>query len=130
MIILTIRTDQPAAEMALYENNTELVKLAWPAHRRLADTIHLKLEELLEQADKSIDNLQAIACFKGPGSFTGLRIGLSVANALAYSYGLPIVARSGKNWPDRAISELLSGKNDRLVLPKYGQPAATTHPQK
>jgi len=152
MIILTLRTDRPEAELALYENEVELAKLTWQAHRQLADTIHLKLQELLisvkasrldlsservkystcerYKSSNSINEIQGIVCFKGPGSFTGLRIGLSVANALAHGNDLPIVARSGKDWLVGGISDLLSGQNDHLALPEYDRPAATSNPKK
>ena len=74
MIILTIRTDNPEAEIGLYENEKQLAYKTWQAHRSLAETIHIKIKELLNEANKSLDDIEGIACFKGPGSFTGLRI--------------------------------------------------------
>ena len=52
MIILTLKTDQPEAEICLYEDNTVLKKETWTAHRLLAETIHAKIAELLKSCDK------------------------------------------------------------------------------
>jgi tRNA threonylcarbamoyladenosine biosynthesis protein TsaB len=104
--------------------------IKWEAHRQLAETIHTKIKEILDKSSISLTDLQGIACFKGPGSFTGLRIGLSVANALAHSQNIPIVARSGKKWLEQSIEDLLVGKNDKTAIPEYGIAAKTTMPKK
>jgi tRNA threonylcarbamoyladenosine biosynthesis protein TsaB len=41
-------------------------------------------------------DIEGVVCFKGPGSFTGLRIGLTVGNALAYAQNIPVVASKSK----------------------------------
>lgn len=130
MIILALRTDKPEAELYLYKNRTKLGEIRWQAHRELSNTIHTKIKEILNTSSISLNGVKGIACFKGPGSFTGLRIGLSVANALAYSYKIPIVARGGDKWIINGIRDLLTGKNDQIALPEYGRPAATTPPRR
>jgi tRNA threonylcarbamoyladenosine biosynthesis protein TsaB len=130
MKILTLRTDKPEAELGLYDDNKQVAYLKWPAHRELADTIHKQLKEMLDESIISLNDIQGIVCFKGPGSFTGLRIGLSVANALAYSQNLPIIASSGEQWLEQGVKRLLSGQNDKVAIPEYGAPANTTSPRK
>lgn len=131
MIILTIRTDKPLSEIGLYSDNDQLDYLTWEAHRQLAETINLKIKQILEVNSISVDNIEGLICYKGPGSFTGLRIGLSVFNALAYTLGIPIVGIEGEdNWLERGISELTSGKNDVSVIPEYGSPVHITTPKK
>jgi tRNA threonylcarbamoyladenosine biosynthesis protein TsaB len=130
VIILTLRTDKPEAEIGLYDNETQLAYEIWTAHRELAETIHKKLSNLLTQLNKSIDNIEGIVCFKGPGSFTGLRIGLTVANALVYAQGIPVVAKSNSNWIEEGIRDLLDGQNDKVALPEYGAEANITQPRK
>ena len=49
MLILTIRTDKPEAELGLYKDNQQLDYFVWQAHRELAETIHNKIKELLEK---------------------------------------------------------------------------------
>lgn len=129
MLILTIRTDKPEAEIGLFEDRTKLAYSAWPAHRQLAETIHLKISELLESQNRTLSDLKGIVVFKGPGSFTGLRIGLSVANALAYSLDIPIVAEAGGNWIEQGNKSLEGGENERIALPEYGAPPHITAPK-
>lgn len=130
MIILTIRTDKPEAEVGLYDGETQLAYETWHAHRELAETIHRKVEALLQSQHKSLEDLQGIVCFQGPGSFTGLRIGLTVANALSYSYHLPVVATQDPMWLERGIQRLQNGETDDLALPFYGADAHITPPKK
>lgn len=130
MLIVTLRTDKPEAELGLYKDNQQLAYLSWAAHRQLAETVHLKLKELLESQQKSLDNLDGLAAFKGPGSFTGLRIGLSVANALASSLHIPIVSEGTDDWIAQAIDRLEQGENEQQAIPAYGSAPHITLPRK
>lgn len=130
MIILTIRTDKPEAELGIYDDQKKLAYEKWQAHRQLAETIHKKIEEILNKTSKSYKDIVGVACYAGPGSFTGLRIGMSVGNAIAYSLDIPIVARGTDNWIEKAITDLLAGKNDKIATPSYGAPAKTTKQRK
>ncbi len=130
MLILTIRTDKPEAELGLFKDQSRLAYLVWPAHRELAETIHNQIQMLLESQDKKLNNLEGIVVFKGPGSFTGLRIGISVANALAAGLERPIVGAEGDNWPQKGIEELSKGQNHKIVTPEYGALPNVTAPKK
>ncbi|HXY18242.1 MAG TPA: tRNA (adenosine(37)-N6)-threonylcarbamoyltransferase complex dimerization subunit type 1 TsaB [Candidatus Nitrosopolaris sp.] len=130
MIILTLRTDKPEAEVGVFDGQKQLAYEKWLAHLRLAETLNHQIEKILNKSSISAKELQGIVCYKGPGSFTGLRIGLSVANVLAYSYNIPIVATGGKNWVSQGIQQLQAGRNQRLALPEYGRPATITKPHK
>jgi len=129
MIILTIRTDKPEAEIGLYDGEKQLAYETWLAHRQLAETMHGKIEALLKKQQKDWSDVQGIVCYEGPGSFTGLRIGLTVGNALAYSYGIPIVATGDPQWLEAGIQRMLNGEDDKQALPFYGAEAHIT-PQK
>lgn len=120
MLVLTIRTDKPESEIGIYQDGQAIAYEKWQAHRQLAETIHQKLRDLLSSQDKSFEDIAAVAVYQGPGSFTGLRIGLTVANALAMSYHLPIVGAVGDDWCERAISRLTAGQSDTNVVPEYG----------
>jgi tRNA threonylcarbamoyladenosine biosynthesis protein TsaB len=126
MKILAFRTDKPEAELYLYNDNKKIAGIKWEAHRKLAETIHNQIDELLNKSSIPLSDVQGILIFKGPGSFTGLRIGFSVANALAYAQKIPIVAKSGEDWLEQGINDLLAGKNDKIAAPQYGAPAKTT----
>lgn len=129
MLILTIRTDKPEVEIGLYGGQTQLAYEVWHAHRELSATIHQKIAAILSTKAQSLKNIGGIVCFKGPGSFTGLRIGLTVGNTLAYALNIPIVAESGA-WIEQGIARLLRGENDKVALPEYGALPHTTQQRK
>ena len=130
MTVLTIRTDKPEAEIGIYDGETRSAYQTWEAHRELAETIHKQMKKMLDSLSISFDDVQGIVVYKGPGSFTGLRIGAAVANALAYSLKIPIVSTGGENWLNDGAQNLLAGQNDKLALPEYGHPANITKPKK
>lgn len=127
MLILSLRTDKPESEIGLFDDNQQLDYVVWQAHRQLAETIHIKLREMLEKNGKTTKDLEAVVCYLGPGSFTGLRIGLSVANAVAYGCQIPIVGEKEEDrWLERALKRALAGENDKVAKPHYGAPVHIT----
>jgi tRNA threonylcarbamoyladenosine biosynthesis protein TsaB len=130
MLILTIRTDKPEAELGLYDDDKQLAYVTWPAHRELSDIIHLKLRDLLADQNKQLHDIRGIVFFQGPGSFTGLRIGASVANALAEGVSVAIAGSMGEDWIQPAVRRLLAGDADHLALPEYGAAPNITAPRK
>lgn len=130
MYILALKTASPQAEIYLYDDKTLLAKDIWLADRQLADTIHHKIEILLKNQKISYEQLGGLAVFKGPGSFTGLRIGISVANALAYGLDIPITGANQDNWQEQAIKNLLANKGDKIVFPEYGAEPNISVPRK
>jgi tRNA threonylcarbamoyladenosine biosynthesis protein TsaB len=130
MIILTIRTDKPEAELGLYDGERQLAYETWEAHRQLGTTIHVKIRDLLYGVQKDWDDVQGIVAFQGPGSFTGLRIGLTVANAIAVANSLPVAGTMGEDWIEVGIRRLLNNENDIQVMPEYGAEANITQPRK
>ncbi len=130
MIILTLRTDKPEAEIGLYDGQTKIAYEQWEAHRKLAETVHKKIEDLLSHSGKTWNDIDGIIGFQGPGSFTGLRIGLSIENAIGYSLQIPVVATQGDAWIAKGIERLLAGEQDEVALPFYGRDANITTPRK
>jgi tRNA threonylcarbamoyladenosine biosynthesis protein TsaB len=57
-----------------------------------AENLHVFISDVLQQAQISLNDLHAIAVSKGPGSYTGLRIGVSAAKGLSYALNIPLIA--------------------------------------
>lgn len=129
MLILTIRSDKPEAEVGLFNDHDKLEYETWPAHRELAETINSKIIDVLMRADVRLHQLNGIIVYKGPGSFTGLRIGVSVANALAYGLNIPIVSNMEDAWIEYGVARLLQQENERVAMPEYGALPNITQPK-
>lgn len=120
MLIITLKTDQPEAELSLRDDGKLVEAYHWLAHRQLAETLHQQLRDLLARHDYQLSDVQGLVVFQGPGSFTGLRIGISVVNALAYALNVPAVGTTGDDWEDRGCERLSRGEIDGTVIPTYG----------
>lgn len=129
-MLLGIRTDSPVAELYLYDGSEPVAAASWQADRELAHRLLEKIDEFLGANKQSLETLSGLFVFQGPGSFTGLRIGLTVMNTLSYALSVPIVGEVGDDWQARAIERLSSGDNDKVVMPFYGAEARITTPKK
>lgn len=132
MIILTIRTDKPEAEVGIFRDHERLAYDIWVAHRDLSATIHERINHILSLQKLKLKDVGGIVAYTGPGSFTGLRIGISVANALAYSLDIPVNGVNGEDWIKQGIQQVLSAPQELAssVIPEYGHPARTTEQKK
>jgi tRNA threonylcarbamoyladenosine biosynthesis protein TsaB len=129
-MILTLRTDKPEAEVGLYTpDGTRLSYKTWPAHRELAATLLGVIRDELASQQAEFTGISGIVVLRGPGSFTGLRIGITVANTLVYGLGVPIVGGEGEQWLVDGVQKLQRGHDDQLVLPHYGAEAHITPPR-
>lgn len=129
-LILTIRTDKPTAELRLWLDDELKIEKVWYAHKELSAGILQQIANILEKVDCQVKDLKGIVVYKGPGSFTGLRIGITTANALAYSLRVPLVGATGENWQKLGIEGLAKDLNDKIVIPFYGSEANVTKPRK
>ncbi len=130
--ILTIRTDNPEAEVGVYTaDGQQLSYHQWLAHRQLSSTLLGAIRDELVKQQATFDDIGSVLVYRGPGSFTGLRIGITVANALAYGLNVPIVGVAEEHqWLERGLDRLKRGEHDQLVLPEYGAEAHITKQKK
>jgi tRNA threonylcarbamoyladenosine biosynthesis protein TsaB len=128
-MILLLDTSTPICKVTLLDREWRFDN-DWEAGRDLAKQLLGYLEEIMQMNGKTWSDITAIGAFRGPGSFTGLRIGLTILNTLADSLHIPIVGAMGEGWQSQAIQRLNEGENDRLVMPEYGSEAHITTPKK
>jgi len=128
-MILLLDTSTPICKLSFVEGDWKY-DTEWEANRDLAKGLLGYLQSQLEGQGKTWKDLTGLAAFKGPGSFTGLRIGITVLNTVSYSENIPIVGEMGDDWQQKAVRRLLSGESDAIVLPEYGGEANITQPRK
>jgi tRNA threonylcarbamoyladenosine biosynthesis protein TsaB len=115
---LTFKTDSPHAVISIVDRSGKIIQsVDWLAGRQLAESIHTKLDDLYQSTNINPKNLLGIIIFSGEGSFTGLRIGFSVANSIANSLNLPIVTTFGEFWIKDGLSKVAS--SNRTAYPVY-----------
>ena len=128
-MILLLDTSTPVCKLTLIDGDERYSK-QWQADRTLAKGLLGFLEQELVAHNASWSDLSGLGVFQGPGSFTGLRIGMTVLNTMAEALAVPIVAAKGEEWQGSAIARLHAGENDFLALPFYGAGANITKPRK
>lgn len=110
--------------------DTDEHTVTWEADRSLARDILTFLRDQLAERGATFQDITGIGVFQGPGSYTGLRIGLAVFNTLATDRQIPIVGATGQQWREICRQRLTAGENDQIVLPEYGGEAHITKPRK
>lgn len=128
-MIVLLDTSTPLCKVLFVDNGSQM-SFEWQADRDLARGLLQFLTTLLNDNDLTWQDITALGAFKGPGSFTGLRIGLTVINTLADSLQVPIVGATGDAWTQTVLDRLNQGENDQIVLPEYGADARITQPRK
>lgn len=111
-------------------NGERVQDYTWEAGRTLARDMLMYLRDRLAEHGMTFDDVTGIGVYQGPGSYTGLRIGLSVLNTLAESRVVPIVGATGEAWQTVCRARLAVGENDGIVMPFYGGDAHVTAPRK
>ena len=91
-LILLIETATTTCSIALTENGNVIAVKELNESNIHASQITLFIEEVMFVAQKNYSDLQAVAVSMGPGSYTGLRIGVSTAKGLCYALDIPLIA--------------------------------------
>lgn len=91
-MILCLETSTAVCSVALVENGLVIaLRESLDGHNH-AEKITVFIDEVMKEADVKYEDLDAIAVSKGPGSYTGLRIGVSTAKGLCYAMDKPLIA--------------------------------------
>lgn len=93
MFILNIETSTRNCSVTLSKNGTTLLckEIAEQGYSH-AEKLHVFIDEVIKESGISLSDLNAVAVSKGPGSYTGLRIGVSAAKGLCYALRIPLIS--------------------------------------
>jgi len=113
-LILAFDTSTPCARVAALSPEGDGRAMAEKVAARHSSNLLRLCDEVLRATGVTVSDLAAIACGAGPGSFTGLRVGLAVAKGLALADRIPLVLVSSL---DALAADLADSGGERLVLP-------------
>ena len=111
-MILCLETATDLCSVALCDRNGVISLRESNESKSHATLLTVFIEEMLKETGIGVSDLDAVAVSKGPGSYTGLRIGVSVARGLAYSTSIPLIA------PGTTLSMLFGILSGPEGLPK------------
>ena len=121
-LILHIETATDICSVALSKGDHELALIESGQSRSHASLLNTFIRQSLEKAGLTFKDLNAVAISKGPGSYTGLRIGVSTAKGLAYALRIPLLASgtlenmASASLSHSSIQELLNEHGSQLLL--------------
>ncbi len=126
MYTLFIDTTKEQSSIKIFQGQAEIRQLTWPSEKRLGQDLLPNIIGLVKQAHLRLSDIGAVLVCPGPGSFTGSRIGVSVANSLAWSLHVGVCAADEQN-----LAQILEKLSDNtsfvsVVTPYYDRPASTT----
>ncbi|MDJ1502605.1 tRNA (adenosine(37)-N6)-threonylcarbamoyltransferase complex dimerization subunit type 1 TsaB [Xanthocytophaga agilis] len=91
-LILSIETSVKACSVALHQSGKLLAISQFLVEKATSQILTVAIEQIIKDLGYSLNNLEAIAVAKGPGSYTGLRIGIATAKGLCYALQVPLLA--------------------------------------
>jgi tRNA threonylcarbamoyladenosine biosynthesis protein TsaB len=124
-VLLAIDSSTELAGLALYDGTVQ-AELTWVAERKHSQQLLPQVQRLLELRGLSPAALTAVAAARGPGSFTGVRVGLATAQGLALALGVPAygvctldVLAAGQEASPLPIRPLLDAGRRRFATASY-----------
>ena len=93
-ILLTIQTASPAGSVALNDGEHLLAEFNLDSRKTPTEWLLAAIDDLLVKTGLTKDSLDAIGIVRGPGAFTGLRVGLATAKGLSLALGCSLVGVS------------------------------------
>ena len=126
MMILAVETTAAVASAALLRDGVLLEEREADAGKKHAETLLPLIDALLEENGVTISQIDLFAVDVGPGSFTGVRIGVSLVNALAFAAGKQVVAVDSLEtltlWAgetDRPVAAMIDARNGNAYAALY-----------
>lgn len=114
-IILSIETATPVCSCTLFQNGEVIINKESYEGQSHSTLLGVFVHDIMNQVRKSNLKLDAIAISNGPGSYTGLRIGVSVAKGLSYGLGIPMIAIPTPNIMATIMKDMV--EEDTLLCP-------------
>jgi len=134
-LILALDTATEKGSLALVADDRLLAEYSLPSPGTYLQRLLPGVEELLRAAGRSLQDLGAIAVSQGPGNFTGLRLGLATAKALAWALNCPLVPvptlealAAQSPWQPHPTAVIMDAKREEVYLGLFRCPEELPHP--
>ena len=115
-LILNIETSTSVCSVCLAENGKKIIGKETYEKNAHSKILTVFIETLFKDINLTVKDIDAVAVSKGPGSYTGLRIGVSAAKGIAYGAGIPLISVSTlQNMAWGAKRKLTVNNNDLLA---------------
>ncbi len=111
-MILCLETSTRLCSVTLCDRDGVIALMESEDSKSHASQLTLLAQEVIRSAGIAVGDLQAVAVSRGPGSYTGLRIGVSVAKGIAYGASIPLIAADTMLSMFHGISGYLTGNFD------------------
>ncbi len=108
-LILNIDTSTGAASICLAKDGEMLQLAENPEQKDHASWLHPAIEKMLRETGHGLSDLQAVAVVSGPGSYTGLRVGMAAAKGFCYALNIPLITEDKLKLMAFAAKEQHSG---------------------
>jgi tRNA threonylcarbamoyladenosine biosynthesis protein TsaB len=126
-LILNIDTALDTAMISLARDGKLLETAENAEQKDHAAWLHPAIEELMQHNGNSLPDIHAVAVSIGPGSYTGLRVGLSAAKGICYAMNLPliaigtleIIAKSAADEAEELICPVIDARRDEVYTAIY-----------
>ena len=134
-ILLTIQTASPAGSIALTAGDHLLAEFSLDVRKTPTEWLLQSIEALLHKTDIKQADLDGIAVVQGPGSFTGLRVGLATAKGLSLAAGCPLLGISSLRclamqvpFADLPVCAMLDARKQEVYTATYRWEDGAPHP--
>lgn len=156
-MFLLINTTQPKAQVVLAKDSSIIIEnYIWQANYRHSEELLPNIQKILDKHNLNLKDIKNIIVISGPGSYTGLRVGIAVANGLSFALKIPIVGinkfetlKDKVDWlkmedidqtiflKNEIVSQIIKeakkkiekGKTEKVVKPFYLHPPHITKPK-
>lgn len=118
-LILNLETSTKNCSVALADNGQVIECIEESSDQYIhSEKLHVFIDQVLKEAKATPQDLGAIAVGKGPGSYTGLRIGISAAKGFAYTLSIPLISMDGLQLlTERLLQEEAPIKEGDIIIP-------------
>ena len=119
MLILAITTSSKTCSVALLEDSQILIELNIENEKTHSENLMPLIDKAFKETGKNVSDVNLIACDIGPGSFTGIRIGIATCKAIAEVNQIPICSSSSLeglsyNVSSTTICSLIDARNNQV----------------